>query len=118
MPPTSFPSQSGWIQDVLRRIEYRTGYDTQANHAVPMEALATLLENIKKDAKECRDRLAANKLWKIGAFICMVTSASLWGYKGFYTDLAGLKTHLDKGKNGGNPSGSHTQINSRGEGGG
>ena len=74
------------------------GFDTQANHAVPMEALATLLENIKKDAKECRDRLAANKQWKIGAFICMVTLVSLRGYEGFYADLARLRTHLEKGK--------------------
>ena len=86
--PTSCPSQSEWMQDVLRGMEYRMGYDTQADHAVPMEALVTLLDYIKRDAEECRDRLEANELWKIGAFICIVTSASLRGYEGFYTDLA------------------------------
>ena len=30
----------------------------------------------------------------------MVTPASLRGYEGFYTDLAGLRTHLEKGRNG------------------
>ena len=84
----------------LRGMEYRMEYDTQADHAVPMKALVTLLDYIKKDDEECKDRLEANKLWKIGAFICMVTLTSLKGYEGFYTDLAGLRTHLEKGKNG------------------
>ena len=30
--------------------------------------------------------------------MCLITSASLRGYEGFYTDLAGLGTHLNKGK--------------------
>ena len=77
------------------------GYDTHADHAVLMEALVILLDYTKKDAEECRDQLEANELWNIGAFICMVTSASLMGYEGFYTDLSGLRTHLEeKGQNG------------------
>ena len=60
--PTSCPSQSERMQDVLGGMEYRTGYDTQANHAVPMETLVTLLDHIKKDAKEYRGQLEANKL--------------------------------------------------------
>ena len=97
MRPPSFPSQSEWMQDVLRGMEYRMGYDTQADHAVPMEALVTLLDYTKKDAKKCKDQLKAEKLWKIGAFTCMVMSVSLRGYEDFYTDLSGLRTHLEKG---------------------
>ena len=88
------------MQDVLRGIEYRMGYDTQANHELSMEALVTLLDYIKKDAEECGDQLEANELWIFPPFICMVTSASLRVYEGCYMDLAGLRTHVDKGKNG------------------
>ena len=109
--PTSCPSQSEWMQDVLRGMEYRMGYDTQADHAVPMEAMVTLLDYIKRDAEECKDPSEANELWKIGAFICMVTSASLRGYEGFYTDLAGLRSNLDKGRKGVIPPGlTHESI--------
>ena len=87
------------MQDVLQGIEYRMGYDTEPDHALPNEALVVVLDGIKKDAKECSDKHEANELWKTtGAFTCLATSTSLRGYKGFthYTDLAGLKSHLDK----------------------
>ena len=57
------------MQDVLRGMEYRMRYDTHAGHAVPMETLVTLLDYIKKEAEEYKDRLEANELWKMGAFI-------------------------------------------------
>ena len=53
MHPASCPRQPEWIQDVLRGMEHRMGYDTQANHAVPVDALVMLMNYIRKDAEEC-----------------------------------------------------------------
>jgi hypothetical protein len=39
----------------------------------------------------------ANKLWKVGAYVCVLTAASLRGHEGFYLDLAGMRTHMSKG---------------------
>ena len=48
----------------------------------------------------------ANKLWKVGAYVCTLTAASLWGHEGlFYLDLAGMREHLHKGRNGVMPVG-------------
>ena len=48
---TSCPGQSEWMQDALRGMEYRIGYDTHhADHEVPIDALVTLLDYIRKDA--------------------------------------------------------------------
>ena len=72
---TSCPSQSEWMQDVLWGIECMMGYDIEADHVVPIDMLVAVLDYIKK---ECSDKLKANELWKIGAFICLVMSASSW----------------------------------------
>ena len=60
------------------------GYDTEADHVVPISALVAVLGYIKKDTKKGSVKLEANELWEIGVYICLVTSASLWGYTGFY----------------------------------
>ncbi len=40
----------------------------------------------------------ANELWKGGAYICILTAASLRGHEGFFLELAGLRKHLAKGR--------------------
>jgi hypothetical protein len=47
----------------------------------------------------------ANKLWKVGAYICILTAASLKGHEGFYVELAGLRRHIAKGRVGEVPPG-------------
>ena len=42
----------------------------------------------------------ANELWKVGAYICILTAASLQGHEGFYLDLAGMRKHVAKGREG------------------
>ena len=74
--------------------------DTEADHVVPIDVFVTVLDCIERDAKECRGKLEANELWNIGAFICLVTSASLRGYEVLYMDISGLRSHLDKGREG------------------
>ena len=40
----------------------------------------------------------ADELWKVGAYMCILTAASLQGHEGFYLELAGLRKHLTKGR--------------------
>jgi hypothetical protein len=39
----------------------------------------------------------ANELWEVGAYVCVLTAASLRGHEGFYLDLAGMRKHMFKG---------------------
>ena len=43
-------------------MEYRMGYDTQADHVVLIDALVTLFDCVRKDAEECSNKLEANEL--------------------------------------------------------
>jgi hypothetical protein len=47
----------------------------------------------------------ADELWKVGAYVCILTAASLRGHKGVYLELAGLRKHLAKGRAGVIPMG-------------
>jgi hypothetical protein len=52
-------------------------------------AIVHLLDFIKEDAQELEEQGAfavANDLWKVGAYVCMLTAASLRGHEGFYLD--------------------------------
>ncbi len=42
--------------------------------------------------------LDANEPWKVGAYICILTTALLRGHEGFYLELAGLQRHLENGR--------------------
>jgi hypothetical protein len=67
-----------------------------------------LLALIDEDAKEAEHlglKTDANKLWKLGAYVCVLTAASLCGHEGFYLDLAGMHKHLHKGRFGDVPVG-------------
>ena len=73
-----------------------------------MGAIVHLLGLMKANAEEAEEfglELDANELWKIGAYICILTTASLRGYEGFYLELAGIRKHLSKGKGGEAPLG-------------
>jgi len=66
-------------------------------------AIVHLLDFIKEDAQELEEQgalTAANNLWKVGAYVCVLTAASLRRHEGFYLDLAGVREHLHKGKEG------------------
>ena len=70
--PTSVLSQSKWMQDVPQGMEHSMGYDTEADHAIPINVLVAVMDYIKKDTEEYIDKLDANILWKIGTFICLL----------------------------------------------
>jgi hypothetical protein len=77
------------------------GCQAQPNHGLLIGAIAYLLDLVSKDAQEAEQlncATDANELWKIGAYICTLTCASLRGHEGFYFDLAGVRKHLSKGR--------------------
>jgi len=99
------------MQDFLRGAEYRMGFDSEADHGVRMAALVRVIDLIREDADNCDEVYTANELYKVGAFICIVTAASLRGYEGFYLDLAGASSHLSQGKVGHiPPTITHTSV--------
>ena len=106
--PTSCPAQSEWFYDFLRGMEYRMGCQSEPNHGLLIGAIVHLLEILSVDAQEAEEsglELEANDLWKAGAYFCTLTVASLRGHEGFYMDLAGLRDHLPRGKDGHVPAG-------------
>jgi hypothetical protein len=105
---TTCPSQSEWFSDFLRGMEYRMGSQAQPNHGLLIGAIIRLLEIIDEEAKEAArvDSIAeANELWKVGAYVCILTAGSLRGHEGFYLDLAGMRKHVAKGREGVIPEG-------------
>jgi hypothetical protein len=91
------------VYDFLRGMEYRMGCQSQSNHGLLIGAVIHLLKLIGDDAKEADASGSikmANELWKIGAYVCVLTAASLRGHEGFYLDLAGVRKHLHKGRTG------------------
>ena len=98
--PTSCPTESEWYQDNWRGVESRMGFKSKANHAITMSAMVAVIGYVKRDAMAADTSVEANYLWKFGAFLTVCTAASLRGYEGFYTDLAGLRGQQEKGRHG------------------
>ncbi len=98
---TSSPPQSEWFHNFVQGLEYKMGSQSDRNHGLLMGAIVHILGLIKADAKEAEEgnsQADANELWKVGAYICILTIASLSGHKGFYVELAGLRKHVFKGR--------------------
>jgi hypothetical protein len=75
---------------------------------VRMGSIVHLLYSIKSNslsAEETGYVSDENYLWKVGAYVCVLTAASLRGHEGFYVELAGLRQHLSKGRAGAIPAG-------------
>ena len=70
------------------------GYDTKNQLALSIKCIVTMLDMIKTQALEM-DEIYAMRLYKAGAFITILTAASLHGYEGFYLDLAATRNHID-----------------------
>ena len=103
---TTCPAQSEWFYDFLRGLEFRMGCQSDPNHGLLMGAIVHLLDLIRIDAEEAEETgavLEANKLWKVGSYLCILTAALLHGHEGFFLDLAGLHKHLLKGRMGAIP---------------
>ena len=99
--PTSCPAQSEWFYDFLRGMEYRMGSKAEPNRGLLMGAIVYLLSLVSMDAEEAEEagfHADANELWKVGAYVCILTAASLRGHEGFFVDLTGLRDNLSAGK--------------------
>ena len=83
--PTSCPTQSDWFYYFCLGMELRMGSQSQPNQAVRMSAIIHLLHLVKADA-HCAEETGyasdANYLWKVGAYVCVLTAASLQGHEG------------------------------------
>ena len=105
---TSCNTQSEWYYDFIRGMEYRMGSQAQPNHGLLMGAIVHLLDLMEADALEAWESgevADAHELWKIGAYVCVLTAASLRGHEGFYLDLAGIRRHIKTGSVGVIPPG-------------
>ena len=97
--PTLCPTQSDWFYYLCLGMELCMGSQTQSDQAVRIGAIVHLLHLIKSDAQCAEDTgyvADANYLWKVGAYVCVLTAAALRGHEGFYVELAGLRKHLSQ----------------------
>ena len=84
------------------------GHKTRTNKAVPIEVMVTLLGHVARDALAMEmeeEQAAANELWKMGAYFCVLMAGSLRSNEGLFLELAGMKQHLSKGREGAVPAG-------------
>ena len=105
---TSCPAQSEWYHVFSRGLEYRMGCQSDPNHGLLVGVIVHMLKLIKSNVAEAKEEglsMDANKMWKVGAYICILTAASLQGHEGFYVELAGLRKHVAKGRTGEVPPG-------------
>ena len=96
---TSSPAQSVWFSDFLIGAQDRMGYNTQAQLSLPIKVVVHMLDLIKADAGQ-RTSLQERSLLKFGAYITILTAASLRGHEGFFLDLAATQNLIQKGKSG------------------
>jgi hypothetical protein len=62
------------------------GCQSDPNHGLLMGAIVHMLGLIKVDAEEAEEGKSwadVNDLWKVGAYICILTAASLRGHEEF-----------------------------------
>ena len=96
---TSAPAQSVWFSDFLIGLQDRMGYDTRAQLSLPIKVVVYMLDLIKVDAGQ-HTTVHERTLLKFGAYIAILTAASLRGHEGFFLDLAATRNLLPKGKSG------------------
>jgi hypothetical protein len=76
--PTSCPLQSEWFYQFQRGMEYLMGLQSEPNWGLLMGAIVYLLLLLTMDTQEAEDLVFhtnANKLWKVGAYVCILTAA-------------------------------------------
>ena len=75
------------------------GYDTRAQLSLPIKVVVYMLDLIKVDAGQ-HTSVHERTLLKFGAYIAILTAASLRGHEGFFLDLVATRNLLPKGKSG------------------
>ena len=107
---TSCPTQSDWFAShFMAGLETRMGYVTEANKALHVKVVVKMLELIKVEVTTQTPRVA-NEMWKVGAAMAVAQMGSLRGPEVFMLDLAGIRAHIARGRNGVLPEGNPLEV--------
>ena len=79
------------------------GYATKANRSLTTKTVVRLLGLVKQEAMAEEAHQVAREFWKEGAAVPLAVCASLWGPEILRLDLAGLREHIGKGREGSFP---------------
>ena len=99
---TSCPTQQKWFSLFSLGMEARMGYTSEANRALRIQAVVRVLELVKEEAEASPIGLARD-LYKFGAAVAVAQCGSLRGPEVLTLDLAGMRTHIDLGREGNIP---------------
>ena len=75
------------------------GVQSEADKPLHIKTVVTLLNMIKDEANK-QSGPEARELWKVGAAIAVAQMGSLRGPEVFMLDLAGIRSHIEEGKEG------------------
>jgi hypothetical protein len=96
---TSCPTEQDWFARFLRGCKIRMGYATKSNSSLVNNTINKLLSLLQQEA-EAEVPHVAREYWKVGAAIALAVCPSLRGPEVLLLDLAGLRNHIQKGKEG------------------
>eukprot|EP00585_Thalassiosira_rotula_P014748 CAMPEP_0196174328 /NCGR_PEP_ID=MMETSP0911-20130528/7356_1 /TAXON_ID=49265 /ORGANISM="Thalassiosira rotula, Strain GSO102" /LENGTH=146 /DNA_ID=CAMNT_0041441689 /DNA_START=594 /DNA_END=1034 /DNA_ORIENTATION=+ len=96
---TACPSQSTTFLLFLIDTKTCMGIQSEANKPVCIRTVITLLKMIKEEAM-AKEGDEAKELWKVGAAIAVAQMGSLRGPEVFMLDLAGIRAHIEKDRQG------------------
>ncbi len=84
------------------------GSQSKPNRGLLMGAIVYLLSLLTLDAQEAEEagfHGDVNNLWRVGAHVCILAAAGLWGHEGFFVDLPEIRKNLSSGRFGAIPLG-------------
>ena len=90
----SCETQSEWFYDFHRGMEYRMGSQAEPDHGLLVGAivhLLSLMEMDARDAEESESYVDANELWKVGAYVCVLTVFKMFLYMFFKKSIPFLE---------------------------
>jgi hypothetical protein len=96
---TTCPTQQKWFSLFSLGMEARMGYTSEANKALRIQAVVRVLELVKEEIQDAPPGLARD-LYKFGAAVAVAQCGSLRGPEVLTMDLAGMRTHIDLGREG------------------
>ncbi len=76
------------------------GYATKANRSLTTKTVIRLLGLVKQEAMAEEDHQVAKEYWKVGAAVALAVCVLLWGPEMLRLNLAGLREHIGKGREG------------------
>ncbi len=96
---TSCPTEQDWFAGFLRGCKIWMGYATKSNYSLTNNMINKLLILLQQEV-EMEVPHVAREYWKVGTANMLAVCASLRGPEVLLLDLAGLKNHIQKDKEG------------------